>query len=200
MGLYNEDTDIKAILRREILEVISEYGLFTGVVKDIIDPQQKGRIKVNIFDLQLEVWCYFSDKRNYITPAVNSNVLVQKTLQGQWYCLGQAMSLNNNKPTAYQNQNTQVLFQDDNITIKHDKITNEYTITGQINIKFHAGSESAVLGNTLFNLLNTYYNVVSQIVPGTTVQNATALGQIKTAAINLLATLNTILSQKFFIE
>lgn len=61
-------------------------------------------------------------------------------------------------------------------------------------IGMNGATESFIKGDTLYTLLNTYFTTVSTITPGTTAQNAGALGAIKGAAVAILAQLNNIKS------
>ena len=57
-------------------------------------------------------------------------------------------------------------------------------------------AEKLLLGETVLADLNTYFGVVAAIVPGTTLQNATALGALKTAAGILQTSMSAWLAAK----
>lgn len=57
-------------------------------------------------------------------------------------------------------------------------------------------TESAVLGNTLVSVMNTFCTALAAITPGAVDQNAAALTAIKTAAAALQGQLSSILAQK----
>ena len=60
--------------------------------------------------------------------------------------------------------------------------------------------ESAVLGDTLATILNTFCTALSAITPGAVAENAASLGAIKSAAVALQGQLNSIKAQKVKIK
>ena len=58
------------------------------------------------------------------------------------------------------------------------------------------GVTSAVLGNVMVSILNTFCTALASITPGDPAANAAALTTIKTAAVTLQGQLSTILAQK----
>jgi hypothetical protein len=67
--------------------------------------------------------------------------------------------------------------------------------SGLVMGKSSGTAEPAIKGKTFLDAFNTFLNTVSQIVPGTVAQNATALTAIKTAATILKGQIETFKSQ-----
>jgi hypothetical protein len=151
--MLNDMTEIlKAIIRREFKYWVPQRGQ----VKSVNDPEGLGRIKVTVPVLgwtteNQGVWAKPAGQAGLITPAQNDWVMVQfingRPEDAIW--IGTLPAMKGSEPSVYENQNTQVLFEDpdEQIALVFDQVQNVLQI-GKTGFSPAARQEDTIISST----------------------------------------------------
>jgi hypothetical protein len=172
-----DDKTLLNVLRRIIHQETIWLRHYIGQIKNVTDPQQKGRVNVAVFDLGYNsedngFWCFPRDKNALITPK-NGDWVEVYFINGDRnkpVYLGVANEMENMLPKSYDGkETTQVIFEDvDNkIRILYDASNNSLNV-GNKNFQPCARKDDETLSdNTSDSNFWTYMNLIATHVhPG----------------------------------